>query len=80
MSHLIARLRLSTTARIPIHTKYQHRNFSRTNAIMGVTKHILKEGTGESPKVGDTVTIEYTGWVKDVNKGSTLEEQKVTPP
>ncbi|QSZ28755.1 hypothetical protein DSL72_003260 [Monilinia vaccinii-corymbosi] len=47
---------------------------------MGVTKHILKEGTGPSPKVGDTVTIEYTGWVKDESKGSTLEEQKVTPP
>lgn len=47
---------------------------------MGVKKTILKEGTGESPKVGDTVTIQYTGWLKNVNKGNTLDEQKVTPP
>lgn len=35
---------------------------------MGVTKTILKEGNGPIPKVGDKVTIEYTGFLKDTNK------------
>lgn len=35
---------------------------------MGVTKTILKEGNGPSPKVEDTVTIEYTGYLKDTSK------------
>jgi len=44
------------------------RNFSRTTAAMGVTKTVLKEGNGPIPKNGDTVTIEYTGYLKDTNK------------
>lgn len=47
---------------------------------MGVTKTILKEGTGATPKVGDTVTIQYTGWLKDESKQGTLDELKVEPP
>ncbi|ESZ93965.1 hypothetical protein SBOR_5668 [Sclerotinia borealis F-4128] len=47
---------------------------------MGVNKTILKEGTGATPNVGDTVTIQYTGWLKDEAKGTTLDEKKVTPP
>ncbi|KAF7921561.1 uncharacterized protein EAE98_008408 [Botrytis deweyae] len=43
---------------------------------MGVTKHIIKEGSGETPTNGQTVTIEYTGWLKDTSKGDTLEAQK----
>ncbi|KAJ8067738.1 hypothetical protein OCU04_003343 [Sclerotinia nivalis] len=74
MSYLISRLRLSSS-KIPIQTKFQYRNFSRTNVIMGVTKTILKEGAGETPKPGDTVTIEYTGWLKNT-KGNTPETQK----
>jgi len=35
---------------------------------MGVTKTILQEGSGPSPKVNDTVTIEYTGYLKDTSK------------
>ncbi|KAK6591269.1 peptidyl-prolyl cis-trans isomerase fkr-3 [Botrytis cinerea] len=46
---------------------------------MGVTKHVLKEGTGAIPKPGDTVTIQYTGWLKDTTKGDTLESQKGQP-
>ncbi|APA12815.1 hypothetical protein sscle_10g075850 [Sclerotinia sclerotiorum 1980 UF-70] len=42
---------------------------------MGVTKTILKEGSGETPKPGDTVTIQYTGWLKNTN-ASTPETQK----
>merc|ERR1711939_781567 len=44
------------------------RRFSRTSAIMGVTKTVLKEGDGAIPKVGDRVTIEYTGYLKDTSK------------
>jgi FK506-binding protein 1 len=35
---------------------------------MGVTKTILQEGNGPIPKVGDKVTIEYTGYLKDTSK------------
>jgi FK506-binding protein 1 len=35
---------------------------------MGVTKTVLAEGNGPEPKVGDTVTIEYTGYLKDESK------------
>ncbi|TVY37219.1 FK506-binding protein, partial [Lachnellula occidentalis] len=47
---------------------YRTRNFSGTTAAMGVTKTVLSEGSGPAPKVGDTVTIEYTGFIKDTNK------------
>ncbi|EON97720.1 putative fkbp-type peptidyl-prolyl cis-trans isomerase protein [Phaeoacremonium minimum UCRPA7] len=44
---------------------------------MGVTKTIIFEGSGASPKVGQTVTIEYTGWLKDTsapdNKGKVFD-------
>ena len=32
---------------------------------MGVTKTVLAEGTGPQAKAGQTVTMEYTGWLKD---------------
>ncbi|KAG5993816.1 FK506 binding protein proline rotamase rapamycin-binding protein [Claviceps pusilla] len=35
---------------------------------MGVQKTIIKEGTGAQPTTGNTVTIEYTGWLKDESK------------
>lgn len=35
---------------------------------MGVTKTILEEGTGAQPTPGQTVTIVYTGWLKDTTK------------
>jgi FK506-binding protein 1 len=44
------------------------RAFSTTIVNMGVTKTILKEGSGASPTVGQTVTIEYTGYLKDTTK------------
>ncbi|RSL71922.1 FK506-binding protein 1B [Fusarium duplospermum] len=46
----------------------QSRNFSFTQAIMGVTKTTHVEGTGAVPTVGQTVTIEYTGFLKDESK------------
>lgn len=35
---------------------------------MGVTKTIIEEGSGASPSPGDTIAMEYTGWVKDTTK------------
>ena len=35
---------------------------------MGVTKTIIQEGTGAQPTARQTVTIEYTGWLKDTSK------------
>ncbi|KAL6817320.1 hypothetical protein J3E69DRAFT_345173 [Trichoderma sp. SZMC 28015] len=32
------------------------------------TKTILEEGSGDSPKAGDTVFMGYTGWLKDTSK------------
>ncbi|KHO01916.1 peptidyl-prolyl cis-trans isomerase [Metarhizium album ARSEF 1941] len=44
---------------------------------MGVTKTTLKEGSGAQPTKNQTVTIEYTGWLKDPskpnNKGSQFD-------
>ncbi|KEZ41025.1 Peptidylprolyl isomerase [Scedosporium apiospermum] len=34
---------------------------------MGVTKTVITEGSGPIPKPGQTVTIEYTGWLKGPN-------------
>lgn len=35
---------------------------------MGVIKTTHSEGTGAVPQVGQTVTIEYTGFLKDTSK------------
>ncbi|KAM3078404.1 FK506 binding protein proline rotamase rapamycin-binding protein [Clarireedia jacksonii] len=87
MSYILQRLRVSAQfskfsasfqPKPQYPSKFQYRNFSRTNFNMGVQKTILKEGNGEIPKAGDTVTIEYTGWLKDATKVG--EEQKVKPP
>ena len=47
---------------------------------MGVTKTLIKEGSGVQPKQGQTVVIEYTGWLNDTskpdNKGNKYELRK----
>ncbi|KAI1329737.1 FK506-binding protein 1B [Xylariaceae sp. FL0255] len=35
---------------------------------MGVTKTTHQAGTGAQPTAGQSVTIEYTGWLKDTSK------------
>ncbi|ATY67371.1 peptidyl-prolyl cis-trans isomerase [Cordyceps militaris CM01] len=35
---------------------------------MGVSKTTIKSGSGVQPKPGQTVVIEYTGWLKDTSK------------
>ncbi|OBT68553.1 hypothetical protein VE03_01730 [Pseudogymnoascus sp. 23342-1-I1] len=42
---------------------------------MGVTKTTTQEGTGAQPQAGQTVTIEYTGYLKkaDGSKGTVFD-------
>ncbi|KZZ98605.1 Peptidyl-prolyl cis-trans isomerase, FKBP-type [Moelleriella libera RCEF 2490] len=35
---------------------------------MGVTKTTISEGSGSQAQSGQTVSIEYTGWIKDASK------------
>ncbi|KAH7016919.1 FK506-binding protein 1B [Ilyonectria destructans] len=42
---------------------------------MGVEKILLQEGTGAIPRKGQTVTIEYTGYLRDVNAENEKGEQ-----
>ncbi|GKU04278.1 peptidylprolyl isomerase [Fusarium langsethiae] len=43
----------------------QPRNFSFTQATMGVEKTIIREGNGPSPTKGQKVSMEYTGWLQE---------------
>lgn len=47
---------------------------------MGVTKTTLTEGTGVTPQKGQTVVIEYTGWLKDPSKPGMKGTQYVSTP
>lgn len=42
--------------------------FLQQSAKMGVVKTTINPGTGAQPTKGQTVTIEYTGWLKDATK------------
>lgn len=45
---------------------------------MGVTKQIIKQGNGsDKPKVGDKVTMEYTGWLSDPSAANGKGKQLV---
>jgi FK506-binding protein 1 len=38
---------------------------------MAVEKKVLKPGNGvDRPKKGDTVTMEYTGWLQDLSQAA----------
>jgi FK506-binding protein 1 len=63
----LSSLRTSTT-KLPRLSTATARYFSSTSAIMGVEKKVLSKGNGPNPKEGDTVTIEYTGYLKDPSK------------
>jgi FK506-binding protein 1 len=45
-----------------------NRTFTTTAAIMGVVKTTTQEGNGPIPQKGQTVAMEYTGYLKDTNK------------
>ena len=45
-----------------------YRQFSTTPFKMGVQKTVISEGNGPSPKKGDRVTMEYTGWLRTAGK------------
>jgi FK506-binding protein 1 len=42
---------------------------------MGVTKTTLKAGNGITPGVGQNVTMEYTGWLKDTSQPDSKGKQ-----
>jgi FK506-binding protein 1 len=46
---------------------------------MGVTKTTIKDGNGPSPSAGQTVTMEYTGWLKDGSKPDNKGTKYVFP-
>lgn len=64
-----------TTRTNPFFT--QPRNFSFTQATMAVEKYTITEGSGPSPEKGQTVTMEYTGWLKDTSKPENKGKQYV---
>lgn len=55
-------------------TTSTHR-FSTTARTMGVQKTVLVEGNGPSPQKGDTVTMLYTGWLKEAGKKDSKGKQ-----
>ncbi|CAH0050290.1 unnamed protein product [Clonostachys solani] len=42
--------------------------FLQKSAKMGVVKTVIEAGTGAQPTKGQTVAIQYTGWLKDTTK------------
>jgi FK506-binding protein 1 len=56
------------------------RSFTTTAATMGVTKTVTKEGNGPIPKMGQTVSMAYTGWLKDETKPNNKGDQYVHSP
>jgi FK506-binding protein 1 len=68
--------RLSTVATRTA-SRSAFRPFTNTAAIMGVTKTMTKEGSGAIPQKGDTVSMEYTGYLKDTTKPDNKGKQYV---
>ncbi|KAI8935664.1 FK506 binding protein proline rotamase rapamycin-binding protein [Plenodomus lindquistii] len=56
-------------------TQTTNRLFSISRSTMGVQKTILSEGNGPSPQKGDTVTMEYTGWLKTAGQAEEKGKQ-----
>lgn len=72
---LITRNPLTTTA-----STTRTRNFHSSIFNMSVSKTTHQEGTGATPVPGQTVTIEYTGYLKDTSKPDQKGEQYAEPP
>lgn len=55
--------------KLPVKNNNEHpMNESRKKTASGLEYEIITEGSGESPKVGQKVTVHYTGWLPD-NEG-----------
>lgn len=55
--------------------KGQYMVRQKTNS--GLEYEILQEGTGDSPKAGQVVTVHYTGWLDDNGKPGTKFDSSV---
>lgn len=53
---------------------------SRHGLIMGVTRTTHVDGTGPRPTRGNTVTIAYTGWLKDTSKPGNKGQKSASTP
>jgi peptidylprolyl isomerase len=42
----------------------------------GMKYEVIREGTGSSPKRGDSVTVNYTGWLEDGTKFDSSVDRK----
>jgi FK506-binding protein 1 len=48
---------------------------------MGVEKTVVSQGNGQdTPRKGDTVTMEYTGWLYDTSKPENKGKKFVLDP
>lgn len=64
----LSSLTRTATSLRPITTTTPIKHFTSSARNMGVTKTVLVEGDGPSPQKGDTVTMLYTGWLKEDGK------------
>ena|SRR5438445_8299363 len=46
-------------------TQSGNKQMTRTRTASGLEYEILQEGSGDSPKSGDMVTVHYTGWLNN---------------
>lgn len=75
-------VRSSILHRQAFHTRFFKDSFLSTSpsnsisSIMGVTKTVIKQGNGvDKPKSGDTITMEYTGWLHDSSAANNKGKQ-----
>ena len=54
---------------LPCYSQDQDKKEEKVVTTKSGLKYVeLKEGTGQAAKTGDTVTVHYTGWLKDGKK------------
>jgi peptidylprolyl isomerase len=60
---LVMEISLTNTREPLVATKVEEKDFTTTAS--GLKYYDLKVGTGDSPKTGQTVVVNYTGWLQD---------------
>lgn len=62
-STLLMEIELTDVKEPQVATKVDEKDYKTTDS--GIKYYDLKEGTGETPKEGQTVVVHYTGWLQD---------------